>query len=133
MTDNCSRCKGTGFHTKAVVHLGVPGLCYGCDGHGTRAAQLAKRAAEKANAERLAVELVAFKAKTLNDEKIKALAAYDAHEMGFIGLRKRDRRINDAINECLKLGFTKEDFASYRVTDEVEVMLEIDRYRQRAA
>lgn len=46
----CQRCAGKGFRQTPVVHNGVPGLCYGCDGDGTRATQLAKRAAEKARA-----------------------------------------------------------------------------------
>lgn len=28
----CKRCNGTGLRNCGVVHLGVPGLCYGCDG-----------------------------------------------------------------------------------------------------
>ena len=31
-TRTCLRCKGTGFRNTPVVHLGVPGLCYGCNG-----------------------------------------------------------------------------------------------------
>ena len=30
----CSRCKGTGNTNHVVVHLGVHGLCYKCDGTG---------------------------------------------------------------------------------------------------
>lgn len=32
----CMRCKGTGYRNCPVLHLGVPGLCYGCDGSGTQ-------------------------------------------------------------------------------------------------
>lgn len=28
----CPRCGGTGFHSFVVVHCGVPGLCWDCDG-----------------------------------------------------------------------------------------------------
>jgi hypothetical protein len=47
-TEVCKRCGGKGFRHTPVAHLGVPGLCYDCDGDGTRATQLKKRAAEKA-------------------------------------------------------------------------------------
>lgn len=30
----CSRCKGTGMTSHHVVHMGVPGTCYKCDGKG---------------------------------------------------------------------------------------------------
>lgn len=43
----CNRCKGTGFRDTPVFHLGVPGLCYGCDGAGTYEAYVAKKAATK--------------------------------------------------------------------------------------
>ena len=33
-TKTCTRCGGTGLKTTGVLHLGVPGLCYGCDGSG---------------------------------------------------------------------------------------------------
>lgn len=44
---NCSRCKGTGTRNCARAHLGVPGLCFDCNGDGTRATQLETKAAEK--------------------------------------------------------------------------------------
>jgi hypothetical protein len=31
-TRTCKRCNGTGFRNTGVLHLGVPGLCYGCNG-----------------------------------------------------------------------------------------------------
>lgn len=33
-TKTCPRCKGTGRRSCGVVHLGIPGLCYRCDGRG---------------------------------------------------------------------------------------------------
>jgi hypothetical protein len=33
-TKTCTRCNGTGNRNTGVLHLGVPGLCYGCDGAG---------------------------------------------------------------------------------------------------
>ena len=30
----CRRCQGTGMRNTGVVHMGVPGLCYACDGAG---------------------------------------------------------------------------------------------------
>ena len=44
---HCLRCRGTGFRATPVAHCGVPGLCYGCDGDGTRETQLRKQAAER--------------------------------------------------------------------------------------
>ncbi len=35
-TRTCLRCKGKGMRNTPVVHLGVPGLCYGCDGKGVQ-------------------------------------------------------------------------------------------------
>ena len=35
-TRTCLRCKGTGFRSTPVAHMGIPGLCYGCDGKGTQ-------------------------------------------------------------------------------------------------
>ena len=32
----CTRCNGTGLKNTGVLHLGVPGLCYGCDGSGVQ-------------------------------------------------------------------------------------------------
>ena len=33
-TRTCKRCNGTGLKNTGVTHLGVPGLCYGCNGSG---------------------------------------------------------------------------------------------------
>ena len=33
-TKTCVRCNGTGMKSTSVIHLGVPGLCYGCNGSG---------------------------------------------------------------------------------------------------
>ena len=35
-TRTCLRCKGKGFKSTPVAHLGVAGLCYGCDGKGVQ-------------------------------------------------------------------------------------------------
>jgi hypothetical protein len=35
-TRTCNRCSGSGLKSTSVVHLGVPGLCFGCDGSGTQ-------------------------------------------------------------------------------------------------
>lgn len=35
-TKTCVRCGGTGRKNTGVLHLGVPGLCYDCDGAGVR-------------------------------------------------------------------------------------------------
>jgi hypothetical protein len=118
---NCSRCKGTGFFraSAGVAHNGVPGLCYGCDGAGTREAQIAKIEAEKAKAQKE----IEYRSILLNEQKIIALAAYDAFEMGYISERKRNRRIESAKLECRSIGITDEEFKAYRVTDEVAIKL----------
>lgn len=35
LNGKCNRCQGRGFRDTPVAHLGIPGLCYGCDGDGT--------------------------------------------------------------------------------------------------
>jgi hypothetical protein len=47
LNGTCNRCKGTGFRSTPVLHLGIPGLCYGCDGDGTYDTFAAKRVAER--------------------------------------------------------------------------------------
>ena len=52
-TRTCKRCNGTGLKGTAVAHLGVPGLCYGCNGSGSQkfvdaAIVMADRAAVRA-------------------------------------------------------------------------------------
>jgi hypothetical protein len=126
MTDNCTRCKGTGFFASnaGVMYHGVPGLCYGCNGVGTLAGQKAVKLAAKAckQAE------IDYKPALLEAEKIKAQAAYDACEMGYISERKRDRRIASAILECVSAGCTREEFAAHRVADDVAVKLATEDY-----
>lgn len=50
---NCTRCHGSGVHQARWVHHGVPGLCFACDGIGTRTAQRRKAEALRAEAERV--------------------------------------------------------------------------------
>ena len=58
-TRTCTRCNGTGMLNTPVVHLGVPGLCFGCDGQKVQvlvpAATL--QAVRKANIRRRRAEL----------------------------------------------------------------------------
>ena len=35
-TRTCKRCNGSGMRNCGVVHMGVPGLCYGCNGSGAQ-------------------------------------------------------------------------------------------------
>lgn len=44
---HCNRCSGKGSRVTPVVHLGVPGLCYGCDGDGSYETFARKRAEAK--------------------------------------------------------------------------------------
>ena len=67
----CSKCKGRGMVASRVVHLGVPGLCYKCDGHGkvyfvtTEQARQSHLEGAKAELDRIAQQA----------EEAKALAA----------------------------------------------------------
>lgn len=49
-SEKCTRCRGTGYWSRSHprTHLGVPGLCFDCDGDGTRETQLAKKNAAAA-------------------------------------------------------------------------------------
>jgi hypothetical protein len=59
---NCNRCSGRGMRDTPVVHLGVPGLCYGCDGDGTYATYAKKVAdGKKQKALMLAQQVVMAK------------------------------------------------------------------------
>src|SRR5581483_10480716 len=110
---NCTRCKGTGFFkaSAGVVHCGVPGLCYDCNGAGTREAQL------KIKANAIAAKTVGME-KLVHDLKVQALALYDACEIGYISERKRDRRINSIQLELRSAGITNEQYQACKV-DEV--------------
>ncbi|WP_046869036.1 hypothetical protein [Microvirga massiliensis] len=44
----CTRCKGAGLMNYARAHYGVPGLCFDCDGAGTREVQLTNQAKARA-------------------------------------------------------------------------------------
>lgn len=48
----CTRCLGARTLPTPYVHHGIPGLCYACDGAGTRAAQIAKIRREREEADR---------------------------------------------------------------------------------
>jgi len=56
-TKTCKACRGTGKKSTPVLHLGVPGLCYQCDGAGEQvrvSAEQVQLAAEKATESHLA-------------------------------------------------------------------------------
>lgn len=116
----CSRCKGTGFFraSAGVLHYGVPGLCWGCNGAGTREAQIAIQAKMKSEKE-------AGMIKFLEEQKIQALALYDACELGYISERKRDRRIASVMLEVKSAGVSDEEFKAHKV-DEVSLKLAIE-------
>lgn len=46
-TSACTRCSGRGFRDTPVAHLNVPGLCFDCNGDGTRETQLISHASRK--------------------------------------------------------------------------------------
>lgn len=45
----CNRCSGRGFRDCAQAHLGVPGLCFDCNGSGRYEDQAATKAAARAS------------------------------------------------------------------------------------
>lgn len=45
----CNRCSGRGIRDCAQAHLGVPGLCFDCNGSGSYADQAKERAARRAH------------------------------------------------------------------------------------
>lgn len=55
----CNKCKGKGLVDAPVLHFGVPGLCYRCDGAGTYEAEAANKAkARQAKAEAAEYQVV---------------------------------------------------------------------------
>lgn len=44
----CTRCRGTGYRATTVEYYGVPGLCWDCEGNGTREKQDENKAKRKA-------------------------------------------------------------------------------------
>lgn len=118
MTNNCSRCKGKGFFRQdaGVLHYGVPGLCWSCNGAGTRSAQLSIKA-------KMISDKEAASAKFLDEQKVHALALYDARELGYINERKFQRRFASVLLELRSAGISDEQFKAHVVTDEVAVKL----------
>lgn len=81
---NCSRCKGRGFGDWVVQN----GICFGCQGRGTRAAQLALRDAARALERRIReveeVSILVHVAEEL-DTRPRRQAASIAYFEGFVG------------------------------------------------
>ena len=101
-TRTCLRCKGKGFRNTPVVHLGVPGLCFGCDGSGTqgwvtRDELNGKRDAQWArHFESLAQE--AADAKTVLEFLELFAHLGDGSKVGERGVRRRRRGLNKVLD-----------------------------------
>jgi hypothetical protein len=103
----CSRCKGKGFRNCARTHNGIPGLCFDCDGDGTKATQAAKKAKEKAT-------------KAVWDAYTEACAAvYKVREAngGATDYARADRREIFAALQEMGGVFTSADWAAKRGID----------------
>ena len=70
----CSRCKGKGLVVSKVAHIGVPGLCFKCDGHGkvyfVTTEEARKSHLEGAKAELKRLEALAAETKAKYQRKI---------------------------------------------------------------
>ena len=54
----CTRCNGSGFRDTPRAHLDIPGLCFDCDGDGTRETQLRSHANRKETLRRSKLQAV---------------------------------------------------------------------------
>lgn len=109
----CNRCNGKGFRDTPVSHLGIPGLCYGCDGAGTYEA-FAK------------VQEAAHKAKKINDAFMVAYSmTNDVAEAngGSLHLDKEAR----AVFRAMVSPFSSADYAKARGIANKEAFIELCR------
>lgn len=109
----CNRCKGTGFRDTPVAHMGIPGLCYGCNGAGTYEAFAA-------------VQEAARKAKAYNDAFDAAYKMVNevAERNGGFNHIDRDNR---AIVRGMVAPFTSADYAKVRGIDVKAAFIELCR------
>ncbi|QSY98623.1 hypothetical protein J2J97_32485 (plasmid) [Rhizobium bangladeshense] len=93
----CNRCAGKGLRDTPVVHLGIPGLCYGCDGVGTYEAMMVV----KERGAKIKAEADAYLAAAATVDKVKAENGGQIH-------LPRDRRV---AMRSLKVPFKTADYA----------------------
>jgi len=109
----CNRCNGKGSRNTPVAHMGIPGLCFGCDGAGTYEAFAANQ--EKAR-----------KAKKINDAFFVAYTmTNDVAEKngGWIVLDRETR----AVLRSMVAPFSSADYAKARGIDCKAAFIELCR------
>jgi hypothetical protein len=109
----CNRCNGRGFRDTPVLHMGVPGLCYGCNGAGTYEAFAA-------------VQEAARKAKAINDAFSAAYAKTNEvaeNNGGRLNLDRDGRRLV----QSMIAPFSSADYAKARGIDTKTAFIELCR------
>lgn len=109
----CNRCSGKGMRDTPVVHMGVPGLCYGCNGAGTYEAFAA-------------VQEAARQAKAVNDAFNVAYAMTNEvaeKNGGRLNLDREGRRVVGA----MVAPFSSADYAKVRGIDTKAAFIELCR------
>lgn len=109
----CNRCQGKGFRDTPVAHLGIPGLCYGCDGVGTYEAFAA-------------IQEAARKAKKINDAFYVAYTMTNEIAEKNGGSLQLDRETR-AIFRSMVSPFTSADYAKARGIDDRAAFIELCR------
>lgn len=109
----CNRCKGTGFRDTPVAHMGIPGLCYGCNGVGTYEAFAA-------------VQEAARKAKAFNDAFNAAYMMTNEVAEKNGGRLDLDRE-GRALFRSMEAPFTSADYAKARGIDVKAAFIELCR------
>lgn len=119
-TATCKRCNGKGHGTWVVAHMGVPGLCYACDGSGKVArytmaervdlfvrrceshlAELEQRAADQKKAiERRAAARNARRAR----RGLEPVTADSSTDREILALRDTYRQVRRQLNEAKQAG-----------------------------
>lgn len=110
---NCNRCSGKGFRNTPVIHMGIPGLCYGCNGVGTYEAFAA-------------VQKEARKAKAINDAFSAAYTMTNEVAEKNGGWLHHDREAR-AIVRSMVAPFSSADYAKVRGIDVKAAFIELCR------
>ncbi len=113
----CSRCKGTGTRNCARAHLGVPGLCFDCNGDGTKATQLATKAAEKESKRLNAIQLAV---------SAKIWEVREANGGSAIPPRERRHEVYKVFENVR--GFSTQDYADRFDLTKAEAWVELCRW-----
>lgn len=109
----CNRCNGKGFRDTPVAHLGIPGLCYGCDGAGTYEAFAG-------------VQEAARKAKAINDAFSAAYTMTNEVAEKNGGFIHQDRELRKVVRSMTS-PFSSADYAKVRGIDVKAAFIELCR------